>query len=757
MEPDWAAWLDNFDHLPPETRLSWGQVVPGDTFRGGITTIAQLRAVPAPPQDRDYWVGLIALDNTATGRGKAADAQLILGVWADLDYKPGALGSPAAAGAVIADLAMMLDNDPSYIVHSGHGQQPVWLLDPATAGPIREQIRQLKRWGLLVARASTAHGAPDSVFDAARILRAPGTINHKNPGSPVPVGFQPGTGEAIGWGQLADTLDGYNIPDPDGPQEPAAPTDGMWTPGAPCPAVTKALGEGVAALTRERHPTILKYQTSLARLGEQGHQGTAAALEVLRQAFTAAAQQPGPRQRTPAQAGTEWAAALAGIRLGAPTPPELRRCCQSDPAPVWEPPAADDGLWEERPWLGHIRDFARHRMVSPYALLAVALTRVCVHARPGVTIQPIIGGKGSLNMFTALVGGSGGGKSATTSASDDLMPWADEWKHTGSGEGLLHSFVERKQVRDTPDGPLKWAVVQHTTAVVAVVDEVDALVALGARQGATLLPILRSAWSASSIGFGYADPTKKLHLKPHSYRLGLVVGAQPDRCGPLFDAADSGTPQRFLWAPVTDPGAPGADSLPPDPGPLPEPFARSGRSISIPVAAAVRDELRAARTEALRGGDAGLDGHAGYVRLKIAAACALMEGRFEITETDWGLAARIIAVSDSTREKIGRTLADRYEATIEARARTHARSALAADQTREQMLIGRVLKRIGDLVVRSEDGRFTVRQLQASMSPQQREVVFEALDLAREKGIVRPIRWVHPGNGQTIDGYGACT
>ena len=41
------------------------------------------------------------------------------------------------------------------------------------------------------------------------------------------------------------------------------------------------------------------------------------------------------------------------------------------------------------------------------------------------------------------------------------------------------------------------------------VPEVDTLTALGNRQGATLMPILRSAWSGEQLSFAYADPTQK--------------------------------------------------------------------------------------------------------------------------------------------------------------------------------------------------------------------------------------------------------
>jgi len=58
------------------------------------------------------------------------------------------------------------------------------------------------------------------------------------------------------------------------------------------------------------------------------------------------------------------------------------------------------------------------------------------------------------------------------------------------------------------------------------------------------------------LGFSYADPAKALPIAPHSYRMGLVLGVQPGRAGPLLKDADGGTPQRFVWLPATDPYAP---------------------------------------------------------------------------------------------------------------------------------------------------------------------------------------------------------
>jgi hypothetical protein len=68
-----------------------------------------------------------------------------------------------------------------------------------------------------------------------------------------------------------------------------------------------------------------------------------------------------------------------------------------------------------------------------------------------------------------------------------------------------------------------------------------------------------------ALGFAYANATRRISLEAHSYRLGLVVGVQPERAGALLDGSDGGTPQRFVWLPATDPNL----TANPDPEPTP--------------------------------------------------------------------------------------------------------------------------------------------------------------------------------------------
>lgn len=419
-------------------------------------------------------------------------------------------------------------------------------------------------------------------------------------------------------------------------------------------------------------------------------------------------------------------------------------------AEVGEEPPADPDWWEERAWLTHIHTFARSRMVSPYALLSVALVRVASNVPPWVTIPAIIGGKGSLNLFCTLVGPSGAGKSAVCAASDEMMPWADPWSHIGSGEGLVHTYAARVQA-DDPDSPGKkrYILEQHTYRATGIVDEIDTLTALGSRQGATLLPTLRTAWSGGSFGFGYADPSKRLALKAHSYRLGLVVGAQPTRCEALFDEADAGTPQRFIWAPLIDPEAP--DDLPQNPGVLtvPTSWANGGYGTQMEVPQVLVDAVTSARRVALRTGDTrGLDGHALLNRVKVSAAVALMEGRTEITEDDWRLAGRIQAVSDNTRTWVQNVISQQHETDAEKRAKGRAREAVVVDRTVTDARIGRIAKVIARAVTR--DGEITVGVAKNRVAKRDRDDVDAALEFAMAAGWVTQTERPHAQTGDPV-------
>ena len=104
-----------------------------------------------------------------TGRGGSTEyVEELTCVWADLDCKH-------HSKADRLDQLAALDTPPSILIDSGHGYHAYWLLD-APIDP--EDGRRC-----MAALASALDG--DAVGDLPRVLRVPGTTNHK--GEPTPV------------------------------------------------------------------------------------------------------------------------------------------------------------------------------------------------------------------------------------------------------------------------------------------------------------------------------------------------------------------------------------------------------------------------------------------------------------------------------------------------------------------------------------------------------------------------------------------
>ena len=131
-------------------------------------------------------------------RTSEADVTKISSLYVDIDFKgdEGAkqgMGSEAAAFDLIDMLSGALGVGPAAIVWTGHGIQPYWPLEGAdvTEENRKDRANLLRRWGLLCAEFARAEGgAVDNVFDLARIFRAPGSTNFKNPDRPVATGYK---------------------------------------------------------------------------------------------------------------------------------------------------------------------------------------------------------------------------------------------------------------------------------------------------------------------------------------------------------------------------------------------------------------------------------------------------------------------------------------------------------------------------------------------------------------------------------------
>jgi P4 family phage/plasmid primase-like protien len=176
---------------------------------------AALEAVLGAPFDVWFEVNP-TLYTSPGGRSSAPHITRLAAIWADLDFKPapGGMGSLPAAMSVVDDLSAALGIQPSAIVQSGHGIQPYW---PVSDGEVTVDSRDriatlLKRWGVLVKQFAAAQGGDaDSVFDLPRILRVPGSVNHKDAANPAETSAQFYDSAPVDIAWLTEVLDDYGI------------------------------------------------------------------------------------------------------------------------------------------------------------------------------------------------------------------------------------------------------------------------------------------------------------------------------------------------------------------------------------------------------------------------------------------------------------------------------------------------------------------------------------------------------------------
>ena len=152
-------------------------------------------AVTALEHDDVYvGVGLSPCDNGPYRRCRSGEISAIVAVTTDIDilHPVHAQTSLPPTRADAERLIAGCQLPPSIVVNSGHGQHSWWLLDepfiidsPATRARAEALFHG---WNRLVQGNAHKHGwRVDSTFDLARLLRIPGTRNHRDPEVSVPV------------------------------------------------------------------------------------------------------------------------------------------------------------------------------------------------------------------------------------------------------------------------------------------------------------------------------------------------------------------------------------------------------------------------------------------------------------------------------------------------------------------------------------------------------------------------------------------
>ena len=140
-------------------------------------------------KDEDMYVGagLASADMGAHARATEDKVVALAGFYADVDFqsdvdKPGKRRPPRE---IALELLQAMPLFPSMIIDTGHGYHGWWLFKEPHAIDSPEELARVKSiargWAtMLQGRAKQKGYDIDSVFDLARVMRAPGTMNCKD-------------------------------------------------------------------------------------------------------------------------------------------------------------------------------------------------------------------------------------------------------------------------------------------------------------------------------------------------------------------------------------------------------------------------------------------------------------------------------------------------------------------------------------------------------------------------------------------------
>ncbi len=241
---------------------------PGAPFVARVVDSTEAAGLPANLSVNEF-IGICPVAGPARrGRGSADDVTALPAIWADLDVKPGACPSLDVAEQIITALGVALGTEPTMTTRSGSGLHPYWPIDDEAAQGLDDEKRErvallLRRWGTAVAKVATAHGASvDNVYDLARVMRAPGSINLKN-GTVAPVVCERGHGAPIALDQLVEACEVLDVPEvvADPVAEPVQASG--WADKACRYSVGMVAGWATDVPNAGRHPWLMGQATRL--------------------------------------------------------------------------------------------------------------------------------------------------------------------------------------------------------------------------------------------------------------------------------------------------------------------------------------------------------------------------------------------------------------------------------------------------------------------------------------------------------------
>lgn len=408
----------------------------------------------------------------------------------------------------------------------------------------------------------------------------------------------------------------------------------------------------------------------------------------------------------------------------------------------------DDAFWTARPAFGHIRQAAHSRSRSAEVVLHCVLARVAGALPHTLKLPPVVGTAAPLCYFCTPVGPPGSGKSGGAGVAAELVPVPDyvaDQLPVGSGEGIAEVLFD--VVSDLDDaGKIVKVKRQVRHNAIVVVDEGEALTALGTRSGSTTLATYRSIWSGQTIGQTNASNDRKRVVPAGSYTFGLIVALQPMMAGALLDDVVAGTPQRFAWAWAIDPSIP--DERAPWPGELVWKMPALIPEQMMAVEPAIVGEIRGHDLAVMRG-EMELDiqeGHALLLRLKIAGLLAVIDGRLNIDSEDWALAGMVADTSRAVRNHVAAIVVAAKSETEHATSSRLARRQVEATTAVEEARIERLAEKIVRFVrAYGRDNGVSGGQITRALSARQRKDEEAAIALLVNRGDIK--HCVEPGQG----------
>lgn len=166
-------------------------------------------------------VGLSGQDYGPYRRCASDEISCLAGIGADLDIKSVAHPTKPLPLTIVDALSILPPMmPPSLVIETGNGVQVWWLFKEVLVIESEEErknvARALTRWHTMIGARYQAHGwAYEKLADLARILRIPGTKNHKDPANPKPVVLRSMSDARYNMADFDSFLDDAGVGDPE--------------------------------------------------------------------------------------------------------------------------------------------------------------------------------------------------------------------------------------------------------------------------------------------------------------------------------------------------------------------------------------------------------------------------------------------------------------------------------------------------------------------------------------------------------------